>query len=122
MAKNTLGRRYGDREVIVRQGEAGDCMFVIQEGEVEVLREESGKELVLAVLKEGDFFGEMAIFERQVRSATVRAKGEAFVLTIDKRTFLTRIQEDPTIAFNILKMMSSRIRLLDEQLSRAKSQ
>jgi len=116
-----LGKVYEDGEIIVRQGDKGDCMYVIQSGDVEVVEETDGNELVLAVLKEGDFFGEMAIFEQQVRSATVRARGEARVLTVDRRTLMRRIQNDPSVAFNILHTMSHRIRVLDKELGRVKA-
>jgi CRP-like cAMP-binding protein len=52
-----------------------------------------------------------------VRSATVRAVGEARILTVDRRTFLRRVQEDPSLAFNILRTMSGRIRELTEKLA-----
>ncbi|UCF37835.1 MAG: cyclic nucleotide-binding domain-containing protein [Acidobacteriota bacterium] len=117
MGTSDLGKAYRDKEPIVRQGEAGDCMYVIQQGEVEILQNRDGREVILASLGTGDFFGEMALFEREVRSATVRAKGEARVLTIDKRTLLRRIQEDPSLAFNLLKEMSHRIRRLDKELT-----
>jgi len=105
-----LGKLYGDGDVVVRQGEIGNCMFVIQQGGAEVIREGEGGEVRIATLKKGDTFGEMAIFENEVRSATVRALGEARILTIDKRTFLRRVQEDPTLAFNILRILCERIR------------
>ena len=106
----TLGKVYKDRENIVRQGEVGDCMYVIQEGLVEVVVESNGQEVLIAVRGEGEFFGEMAIFEREVRMATVRALGEARVLTIDERNFLKRIHEDPSLAYRIVRTMSQRIR------------
>ena len=81
MGNRTLGKQYADQEIIIKQGDAGNCMYVIQEGRVEVIREGNGTELLLATLEEGDFFGEMAIFEREVRSATVRAKGKAIIAT-----------------------------------------
>ncbi len=116
-ATESLGRIYMDGEVIVRQGEFGDCFYVIQEGKVEVLHDENGKDVRLAVLSEGDFFGEMALFEREVRSCTVSALGGGSrVLTIDKKTLLRRIQEDPSLAFRLLEKMSSRIRTMNEQL------
>ena len=96
-------------------------MYVIQSGQVEIVQIEVGKEVHLAELGEGDFFGEMALFEREVRSTSVRAKGEVRVLTVDKKTLLGRIQEDPSLAFRILQKMSSRIRQLDTQLSRMKA-
>lgn len=121
MSTGELGRVYHDGEVIIRQGEAGDCMYEIQSGEVEVIQEKSGKEICLAVLGKGDFFGEMAIFEHDVRSATVRALGEVRALTIDKRTFLRRITEDPSLAFRIVERMSHRIREMNNKLVRLKT-
>ena len=121
MSTGELGRVYSDGEVIIRQGEAGDCMYEIQSGEVEVIQEKSGKEVRLAVLGKGDFFGEMAIFEHDVRSATVRALGEVRALTIDKRTFLRRITEDPSLAFRIVERMSHRIREMNNKLVRLKT-
>ena len=121
METGALGKVYRDGEVIVRQGEAGDCMYVIQTGQVEAILEKEGKEVHLAVLGEGDVFGEMALFEREERSATVRALGDVRVLTIDKRTFLRRIHEDPSLAFSILQKMCYRIRELDTELVRLKT-
>jgi CRP-like cAMP-binding protein len=120
MEAGALGREYADREVVCRQGERGDCMYVIQAGRAEVLREEDGAEVVVGELTTGDVFGEMAIFEREPRSATVRVKGQARVLTLDKRAFLRRVHEDPSMAFHILQRMSFRIRTLNQELSRLK--
>jgi CRP-like cAMP-binding protein len=111
-----LGRTYQDGEAIVRQGEVGDCMYVIQEGQAEVVVEKDGKEASLAVLGEGGFFGEMAIFESEVRMATVRAVGKARVLTVDKKSFLRSIHEDPSLAFRMVQTMSRRIRRLDAEV------
>jgi len=121
MKSGKLGKVYGKGEVIVQQGEADDCMYEILEGKVEVLQEREGKEVRLAVLEKGEFFGEMAIFEKEVRSATVRAMGEVRALTIDKKTLLRRISEDPTIAFRIVERMSHRIRELDNEIVRLKA-
>jgi CRP/FNR family cyclic AMP-dependent transcriptional regulator len=118
MVTGGLGKVYRDGEEIVRQGEVGDCMYVIQMGQAEAIQGEEGKEVRLAVLGEGDIFGEMALFERMPRSATVRALGDVRVLTIDKKTFLRRVHEDPSLAFRILQKMSYRIRELDTELVR----
>lgn len=118
MDTGALGRVYQDGEVIVRQGEVGDCMYVIQEGKVEVLMEQDGNEILLMTLEEGNFFGEMAIFEHEVRSATVRALGEIRVLTVDERTFLRRIHKDPSLAVRIVQTMSARIRSLVDEVGR----
>ena len=118
MDTGALGKIYQDGEVIVHQGDDGDCMFVIQEGQVEVVIEENGNEVVLAERGEGDFFGEMAIFDRDVRSATVRAKGQVRALTVDKKNFLRRIHKDPSLAFRIVETMSHRVRELCDDVAR----
>jgi CRP-like cAMP-binding protein len=121
MRRAALGKSWADGEAIVRQGEVGNSMYVVQAGEVEVLRETEGEEVHLAVLGAGDFFGEMSIFEHEVRSATVRARGEARILTVDKRTLLKRIKEDPFLAVGILQTMSNRIREINAELVRARA-
>ena len=113
-----LEATYEDGEIIIRQGEVGNSMYVIQQGKVEVLSEKDGQEIELAIRKEGDFVGEMAIFERDVRSATIRALGQVRVLTIDKKNFLRRIHEDPSIAFRLVEIMSRLIRELSEENAR----
>ena len=112
---------YQDGEIIIRQGDVGDNMFVIQEGQVEVVVEQDGQEVRLAVRSEGDFFGEMAIFEREVRSATVRALGPVRVLTVDEKNFLRRIHQDPSLAYRMVQNMSSRIRELSNEVAKLKS-
>ncbi len=95
-------------------------MYVIQEGEVEVFQNKNGKESRLAILKTGDFFGEMAIFDNVKRSASVRAHGEVRVITVDKKNFLRRIHEDPSLAYHVVQTLSQRIRELDKVHTRIK--
>ena len=116
-----LGKQYNDGEVIIKQGESGNCMYVIQSGEVEVIRDNNGKEVQLALRREGDFFGEMALFSREVRSATIRAHGDAKILTIDRKNLLKSIQKDPSLAFRIIETLSKRIRDLSEEIAPYKS-
>ena len=117
-----LGKVYESGEIIVRQGDIGECMYFIQSGTVEVIRESNGKEVKLAELGHGEFFGEMALFEKGVRSATVRPLGEVRVLSVDKRLFLRKIHEDPALAFRIMQKMSHRIRDLDKELAKLRSE
>jgi len=113
----TLGKEYRDREVIVHQGEPGNCMYVVQEGQVEAIAETDGQEIRLRTLGPNDFFGEMALFGTENRSCTIRALGNARILTIDKKSFLGGIQEDPSLAFRIVKVMSQRIRDLTNRVA-----
>ncbi len=118
MRQGTLGTTYEPGQEIVRQGETGDCMYVVQAGSVEVVQAESGAQRRLAVLGPGEFFGEMAVFEKEVRSATVRAVDEARVMQVDRKTLLRRIKEDPLLAVNLLQTMSKRIRDLNGEVAR----
>ncbi|MGD8753963.1 MAG: cyclic nucleotide-binding domain-containing protein [Anaerolineales bacterium] len=120
MREGALGKVYQDGEVIIQQGDVGTCMYVIQEGRVEVVTGEQGKETRLAIREAGDFIGEMSIFEREVRSATVRALGSARVLTVDKKNFMRRIHADPSLALRIVETMSKRIRELSEEVAKLK--
>ncbi len=120
MDKGGLGITYNDGEIIVRQGDAGDRMFVIQKGRAQILVEKDGQETPIRVADEGELIGEMAIFDRDARSATVRALGEVRVLTVDKTNFLKRIHEDPSLAFRVVRTMSRRIRELSDELARLK--
>ncbi len=111
-----LGRQYEDGEIIVRQGEPGDSMYVVQTGTVEVLRREGDKEYCLRELGPGEFFGETAIFEGETRAATVRAVGEVWVYSLERDSLLRRIHEDPSLAFGLIQQMSYRIRELERAL------
>ncbi len=112
-----LGKEYKDGEIIVREGESGNCMFVIQEGQVEAVTVSDGRELRLRTMGADEIFGEMALFEEETRTATIRAVGPARVLTIDKKNFLGGIHEDPSLALRVVKTMSHRIRDLTNRLA-----
>jgi len=125
LAKGDLGRVYSDGETLCREGEKGDHMYIIQEGSVEVVTSKGDRETTLATLGEGAIIGEMAIFEKEPRSATVRAVGEVRALTVDRKNLLRRVSEDPTLAFRVIRNLSrrvrelsTRVRKLDEELSR----
>lgn len=118
MESNGLGRVIDDGQTIIQQGDTGDCMFVVQEGLVEVVVNQDGSERVMAILGPGEFFGEMALFDRAVRMATVRALGQARVLTVDKRNLMRRIHEDPSLVYRMLLEMSQRIRDLSAEVAR----
>ncbi len=121
-AAGNIGKAYRDGEIIIRQGDMGDCLYVIQEGRAEILLERDGRETRLRVADTGEILGETAVFARVERSATVRALGEARVLSVDKRNFLRRIQEDPTLAFRLVEIMSRRVRVLSDEVARLKKQ
>ncbi len=116
LGKSDLGKVYRNGEILCREGDKGDHMFIIQQGTVEVVTSKSGRETNLAILDEGALIGEMALFEKEPRSATVRAVGEVRALTVDKKNLLRRVSEDPTLAFRVIRTLSSRVRRLSARV------
>ena len=116
-----LGTIYADGAVIVHQGEVGNEMFGIQSGKVGVNIQLDGHEKLLRHLAKGEVFGELALFDRQVRSATIKAEGTAQVLTLDKRTMLRRFYEDPSLAYKVVETLTHRVRQLTDELTEARS-
>ena len=114
-----MGREFAPGDVIYSQGDRGDCMYVIHGGSVEVLRREGEDEFLLAVLGEGDFFGERALFDEEVRPDTVRALERAFVFTLERNGLLVRIHEDPSTAFQLIENMFRRVGVLERCLVRS---
>ena len=110
MKNTTLGHQYKDGDVIIRQGEEGNCLYVIQEGKVGIYHEHGDTEIKIAELGPSEFFGEMGLFDKDVRSATVRSMGESKILTIDRKNFYKTIQRDPSLAYRLLEKMSKRLR------------
>ena len=120
MQSNVLGRWFKDGQVICHQGELGDCLYIIGKGEVELMRRAGSKEFCLRVLEAGDIWGEGGLLEGDhVRSVTARAIGDVCLLTLDKRMFLDRVNEDPSFVLKIMRKMSRRIRELEDALVHA---
>jgi len=111
-----IGKKYQDGETVYRQGEMGDCMYVVVEGKVELLRREGEREFCLATFEPGDFFGEGAIVRQERRSMTARSLGVSTILTVEKSNFLRRMQEDPSLSLRLVEKLSKRIGALEEAL------
>jgi len=116
MSEGELGKVYSDGEIIFKEGDIGEAMYVIQSGEINITKKATSGDLVIATLQSGEIFGEMALFDRLPRSATARASGNARILTIDKKKLFSTISRDPTLVFKLLESMSQRIRKIDEEL------
>jgi flavin-dependent dehydrogenase len=115
--RSNLGMLYQPGETIIKQGETGDSMLVIQDGQVALMREQDGEEVFLGVRSSGEVLGENAIFEKEVHTATVRALSEVRVVTIDKDNFNLRIHEDPSLGYRLFNLSSRRIRELSQQVT-----
>ncbi|MGB8167431.1 MAG: cyclic nucleotide-binding domain-containing protein [Chthoniobacteraceae bacterium] len=101
-------------DIIVKQDELGDCMYVLVSGEAKVLHHSAGRDIDLATLTEGDFFGELALVDEGARSADVLAVGDCTLLRIDQGVISAVAGVYPTAAFKFLiaigRIMVSRLR------------
>lgn len=109
--------RYHDNQVIFCEHEYGEKAYVILKGNVRITKFVNGNEVLLAVLKEGDVFGEMAILENRPRSATATAVGETELLYIKKENFETMVHTNPEIATKVIELLSDRIWTIYRQLA-----
>lgn len=104
------GRTYAKNTVIIRQGETGDSMFAIHTGAVNVIRqEEDGTRVLLGTLREGEFFGEMALLTDDVRSATVVTTKESYLLELHKDDLEDFLARYPRLEEALEEYYNSRI-------------
>lgn len=105
-------RSYPPKHNIVRAGEEPHTLYLILEGSVSVLVEdEDGREMVLAYLNPGEFFGEMCLFpEQKVRTAIVRTRTPALVAEVGFQAFRTFTQQHPDIMFEVAGQLAARLR------------
>ena len=117
IAEATRERSYPRNSVILFEDDPGDALYVVVTGLVKVvLIGEDGREVILSVLKEGDFFGEMALIDDEPRSAHVIAMEDANLLVLRREDFHQRVREVPTISVGLLRALSRRLREADEKI------
>jgi CRP/FNR family transcriptional regulator, cyclic AMP receptor protein len=97
---------FAPGEVIFASGDAGDFMYVVRSGEIEIERD--GR--VIETLSAGGIFGEMALIDGSPRSATARAKTAAEVAPINEKSFLFLVHETPFFAIAVMRTLAERLR------------
>ncbi len=103
-------------EVLFREGDEGNDMFVIQSGTVEIRRQIGNRIRTLAVLSSGDFFGEMAIINNRPRSATVVVKTDAKLIVVERSTFEVMLAAKAEIAVRMIRTMGARLEQTNQQV------
>ena len=107
-------REHGAGAVIVGQEDRGDALFAITAGRVKVvLYGDSGREIILSILREGEIFGEMSLVDNQPRSASVIALEPTHLLVLERSAFVPHLDSHPLTALAILAEMSRRLRQAD---------
>jgi CRP/FNR family cyclic AMP-dependent transcriptional regulator len=115
-------RQFEERDVIIRQDDPGDAMFVLVSGRVKVSVQEGEGETILAVLGAGDCFGELALVDGERRSADVVAVEPTEVLILSTQDFQDSVREMPGIAFGLLREMAGRLRRSNQWVRSLSSQ
>jgi hypothetical protein len=106
-------------EFVFREGDLGTEMYVLHEGQVEILQTIGGEPQRIALLEKGDFFGEMSLLEELPRNATARAVTDAKVIQINRSLFDRMLRDNPEIGVRIMRKLSRRVRETDELLREA---
>ena len=110
--------RFSTGDVVIREGEVGSTLYVIRSGRMHVVREgDEGHSVVLATLGPGEFFGELALFDRQPRSATVVAAEPTETLSLGRAEIFDIIRRYPDVGLAFLSSISTRLRTTDNLLA-----
>lgn len=104
-------RSFGPKQTILNEGDESRAIYLILEGSVSVLTREGGREMVLAYLNPGEFFGEMSLFQDQAtRSAIVRTRTPILVAEVELEAFREFVRREPDIMFEVAGQLAGRLR------------
>ena len=118
IADKMVAKHFENGNYIFLEDSEGEQCFFVLEGSVKVTRlSKDGREVILAMLNEGDFFGEMSLLDGESRSANVIALEETKVLTLDRNDFIAVVNDYPQIAVQLLKELARRLRKSDRQIA-----
>jgi len=112
------GRTYNPGDIIFHEGDVGNEMFIIQSGQVKITKQlKDGVEKTLVILGPGEFFGEMAVIDKDVRSANAVSVQASRLIALDEEVFEMHMQTNPKIVKKILKNLTTRIREANKQIA-----
>ena len=117
LTERAITSAYPKGAIIVNEGDQGNSLFVIQSGTVKTfLSDENGKEVVLSTQGAGEYFGDLALFDDEPRSASVMTLERCKVMIISKGQLREAVAEDPEIGLSLLKGLAKRVRVLTENV------
>ena len=97
---------YDAGETIFQAGDEGNCMYVVQSGEVDVVVQDQ----VIETIAAGGIFGEMALIDRSPRSATIVARADCRLVALDETKFMQHVHRTPFFAIQVMRIMTERLR------------
>jgi CRP-like cAMP-binding protein len=111
-------KRYPKDGVVFFENEAGDTLFMIAQGRIKVtILGDDGREIILSVLGQGEFFGEMALLDNEPRSATTIAAEDSELLSLSRAEFEGVLSHNPGIMGGLIKVLTARLRHANHQIS-----
>jgi len=117
ISKVAMRQSFRKDNMVLIEEEVGSTMFIILDGRVKISRiSDEGREVILSIMSEGDFFGEMSILDGQARSANVVTLDDSTIMIIHREDFLQMMHDFPQIAINLLKELAHRLRRSDSQI------
>jgi CRP/FNR family transcriptional regulator/CRP/FNR family cyclic AMP-dependent transcriptional regulator len=117
LARHAVPRQFSPEQIILLAEEEGDTMCVIQHGKVKVsVITDEGREIILDILGDGDFFGEMALLDGYPRSATVTAMEATTLVMLRRSDFLQLLRSEPQVASKLLVELTTRLRRADRKI------
>ena len=117
ISSKMISRIYEKGKMILLEESEGETFFIILSGVVKVTRlSDDGREVILAILGESDFFGEMSLLDGEGRSANIVANEKSEVVTLSRRDFLDCLQKYPKIAIALLEELAVRLRKSDHHI------
>jgi CRP/FNR family cyclic AMP-dependent transcriptional regulator len=102
-------------EVLFKEGDVGDEMYLIRSGKIRIVKDLEGTKKTLAVIGEGEFFGEMALLDKRPRSAAAIAETDAKLIIVDRNAFLSSVNKNPFIKY-IIETLTTRLRKTNNML------
>lgn len=115
LAHQVVQRRYGRNELVFSQGDPGDGLYIVSQGHVSISRQSSdGDELILSVCDPGEYFGDLALFDDEPRSASATTIEGANVLFLSRQAFRAFIEAHPSVLFTCLAVIVRQLRRLTD--------
>lgn len=118
LAERLVMRQFSSGQIIFHHGDPGGLLYLITKGKVKITHSTpDGHEALLAILGQGDFFGELALLDDSPRSATAEAIEKTEALTLHREDFIRYIKENPDFSLHVLHTLAQHIRRLNNQIS-----
>lgn len=114
--KHHTVENFQDGDCVFSEGDDGRNLYIVQSGQVRILKKMGDKEVELAVFDRGDFFGDMGLLQNIPRYAGAFAVGPTRLLVLGRAGFLLKMRRDPTFAFEMLQQLSHRIKVSNDRL------